>query len=619
MFLALVPLAAACWWLERRFRPAPLGESCSRLFVFATGTIVVCGYAASALGRLNDPLVWTASASAVLVAVIAIGVAFPASGRPAPPQIPREGPPSRFERMVLAPMAIVTAVTGLLNAAVLIFTAPRAWDGLTYHVARVAYYLQHRSMAFYDANYWAQVVHPRNSAVLSLHAYLVSGGNERVASIWQLLAYWTCVVVVYGIAIEIGSTRRQAAFTAMLFAVLTASLMQAAAADNDMILAAYAGITVYSLLRYRSDPRPRHLATASGASALALGTKAVFAVNAPLLVAAAIDGLAHAPRPRSRAWLQLAAFGVAALLVFTVPSGYVTMFRLFGNALGPASVRTEHTFEGYDAATAVRYGAKNVLRFGVDFLSLDGLPRVTIVNRAQRLLRAVPAHIIPRLGVDLEEPGGARTTFLYDRIASAHEVHSYWGVLGFTLVWASVMAAAFGRRVRSGARLLAWMTIGFLVLQAFSSLYDPWRGRYFITAAIFAAPVAGRWLAAKHPLARAYLVLVIWIGCVSAITAVVFHSNGVLVSVDYGGAHPSLFRLDRTGQMMANRTSYEDAVRRFDAIVPADAVVAVLLEPASFEYPLRYRRTPSIWCLDRGSNRRGLATSISAAIGICGR
>lgn len=586
MFLALVPLAAACWWLERRFRPAPLGESCSRLFVFATGTIVVCGYAASALGRLNDPLVWTASASAVLVAVIAIGVAFPASGRPAPPQIPREGPPSRFERMVLAPMAIVTAVTGLLNAAVLIFTAPRAWDGLTYHVARVAYYLQHRSMAFYDANYWAQVVHPRNSAVLSLHAYLVSGGNERVASIWQLLAYWTCVVVVYGIAIEIGSTRRQAAFTAMLFAVLTASLMQAAAADNDMILAAYAGITVYSLLRYRSDPRPRHLATASGASALALGTKAVFAVNAPLLVAAAIDGLAHAPRPRSRAWLQLAAFGVAALLVFTVPSGYVTMFRLFGNALGPASVRTEHTFEGYDAATAVRYGAKNVLRFGVDFLSLDGLPRVTIVNRAQRLLRAVPAHIIPRLGVDLEEPGGARTTFLYDRIASAHEVHSYWGVLGFTLVWASVMAAAFGRRVRSGARLLAWMTIGFLVLQAFSSLYDPWRGRYFITAAIFAAPVAGRWLAAKHPLARAYLVLVIWIGCVSAITAVVFHSNGVLVSVDYGGAHPSLFRLDRTGQMMANRTSYEDAVRRFDAIVPADAVVAVLLEPASFEYPL---------------------------------
>lgn len=37
---------------------------------------------------------------------------------------------------------------------------------------------------------------------------------------------------------------------------------------------------------------------------------------------------------------------------------------------------------------------------------------------------------------------------------------------------------------------------------------------------------------------------------------------------------------------MANRTSYEDAVRRFDAIVPADAVVAVLLEPASFEYPL---------------------------------
>jgi len=586
LLLALVPLAAACWWLERRLQPASLVESSARVFVFASGAIVVSGDVASALGRLNDPRVWTFSACAILGAAIVAGVVLPRSSRAASPLVSRDRPPSRFESMVLVPMAVAIVVTGLLNAVVLIFTAPRAWDGLTYHLARVAYYLQHRSLAVYDANYWAQVVHPRNSAVLSIHAYLVSGGNERIASIWQLLAYWTSSIMVYGIAIEIGSTRRQAVFAAMLFGLLTASLMQATAADNDMILAAYAGITVYSLLRYRSDPRARHLAAAAAASALALGTKAVFAINVPLLVAAAIYGLARAPQPRVKAWSQLAAFGLAALLVFTVPSGYVTIFELFGHPLGPVSVRTEHTFEKSGAAAMVRYGAKNVMRLGLDFVSLDGLPRVNVVNHAQRAIRAVPARLISSLGIDLEEPGGARASFQYDRIASAHEVHSYWGVLGLGLVWVSVIAAAYGRRVSSGERLLAWMTIGFLIVQGFAGPYDPWRGRYFVTAGIFAAPVAARWLTATRPWARAYLVLVIWVGCFSAITAVVFHSNGVLIGVKYGGAHSSLFQLDRIGQMMTNRSSYEAAVRRFDAVVPANATVALLLEPDSFEYPL---------------------------------
>ena len=80
--------------------------------------------------------------------------------------------------------------------------------------------------------------------------------------------------------------------------------------------------------------------------------------------------------------------------------------------------------------------------------------------------------------------------------------------------------------------------------------------------------------------------LLIWIGCLSAIGAVVFHSNGVLIGVNYGGVHHSLFRLDRLGQMMANRSTYEEAVRQFDAAVPANAEVALLLEPDSFEYPL---------------------------------
>jgi hypothetical protein len=61
----------------------------------------------------------------------------------------------------------------------------------------------------------------------------------------------------------------------------------------------------------------------------------------------------------------------------------------------------------------------------------------------------------------------------------------------------------------------------------------------------------------------------------------------MIVGGSYNGHdRPSLFRLDRIGQMMQNRIDYEPAVRRFDAIVPRAATVAVCLPPDSFEYPL---------------------------------
>ena len=62
-----------------------------------------------------------------------------------------------------------------------------------------------------------------------------------------------------------------------------------------------------------------------------------------------------------------------------------------------------------------------------------------------------------------------------------------------------------------------------------------------------------------------------WVACLSAISAVVFRSNGMMVAVTYDRhARPSLFGLDRVGQMTQNHAEYEKAVRQFDGLVPRD-------------------------------------------------
>lgn len=576
--LGLLAIGGTCWIVVRRLSRTP-AEAIVHGYLVAFGVIVVSGDIASAAHRLRSPDVWLIGSAAAFAAASVLTRLLP-GGTPERAAAPRGV--RREHRDVLVPMAAAIAATGAANLVVLLGTAPNGVDGLDYHLARLGYYLQQNSFAYYDADFWGQVVHPLDGTILSAHAYLTGGGSERLAVAWQYLSYWTAIAAVFGITERLTDDARRALFSALLFGLLTQALMQSNAAGNDMILAALAAAALFALLAYDADRRPHHLAFAAVAIGLGLGTKVSFAIAAALLLGAALFVAVRAPRPRQTAgWL--AVFLVGAAAVFVAPSGYVTTIQRFGNAIGPADVRARHSFAGRGVRYAAVEGGKNVLRLGTDFLSLDGLPRIGAVNGAQRMLRGTVRAATRAVGIDLERPNDIRAPFAYDRIASAHEVHAYWGVLGIALVWASVLGALI-RREDGTHLVLAAMTLAFLVLEAFSGPYDPWRGRFFLIAAAFATPLASRWLAARG-IGRAYLVAVVWLGCLSALTAVAFRSNRPLLSANYQGhVRRSVFALDRIGQMTTNVPSYEAPLRRYEHLVPSDATVAVALVAESPEY-----------------------------------
>lgn len=575
--LGLLAVGGTCGIAIRRFSRTT-SDAIVHGYLVAFGVIVVSGDIASAAHRLRSPGVWLIGSAAAFAAAAVLARRFPGGARAAAPRAVGRGE----HRDVLAPMVAAIAATGAANLVVLLGTAPNGIDGLDYHLARLGYYLQQNSFAYYDADFWAQVVHPLNSTILSAHAYLTGGGSERLASVWQYLSYWAAIAAVFGITERLTGDGRRALFSALLFGLLTQALMQSNAAGNDMILAALAAAALFELLAYDADPRPHHLGFAAVAIGLGLGTKASFAIAAVPLLGAALFVTVRAPRPRQTAgWL--AAFLVGAAAVFVVPAGYVTTVQRFGSPIGPADARARHSFADRGVRYAAIEGGKNVLRLGADFLSLDGLPRIDAVNRAQRALREPVRAATTAVGIDLERPNDIRAPFAYDRIASANEVHSYWGVLGIALVWASVFGVLI-RRPDGTPLLLAAMTLAFLVLEAFSGPYDPWRGRFFLIAAAFATPLASRWLGARG-IGRVYLVAVVWLGCVSALTAVAFRSNRPLLSASYQGhVRPSVFALDRIGQMTTNVPSYEEPLRRYERLVPSDATVAVALIAESPEY-----------------------------------
>jgi hypothetical protein len=602
--LAIITLLLSCYSLLRILKPEGTLESILVFFCISTAYIAGWGYVLSSMNHLNDVKYWAISGlSATFINFLILF--FQRNSRQSP-AFPKPSSPfhfitsfkdwyikelSSFEKLLLTPLIFTVLLLGVTNLIIIIFSAPHNWDSMSYHLARVAYYLQHDNLNSFNANYWAQVIHPKNSTLLLLYTYLVSGKWENSTQLVQFASYWIAVCSIYLISKKAGNNKTQSIFAATVGALLTEWLLQATTTQNDMILTAYMGSIVYFLFAFREARKWKYLGLTALGIGLSIGTKAssLLPLLSAVLVALYIlffnskAELQH----RFRDFVILASCTLLACCVFALPSGYVENYINFGNPIGPADVRTEHDFEGKHISDIAKNGTKNLIRYAFDFLSLDGLPSFGPVNQVQTSLRFLPRKIVNRLGIDLETSVAARVPFDLQKLPVSHEDGSYWGIFGFGLVWIMVFLSLIGVIKSTDIRVLSLAAVLFLILQAYSGPYDPWRGRYFIICAIFAVPTISAAVQTKNKFVFAYLLLVVWIGCISAVSAVAFRENSALITTNYFDEPTrSIFTMNRLEQITSNRSDYYKPLAEFERLVPGNATVAVFLHLDSYEYPL---------------------------------
>ncbi len=591
--ITIVTLFASTYFLLQILKPQGFTDIILSAYCLITAQIVVIGYVLSFLHRIATIESW-AFAGLIAACACAIVVALVLQRVPLKPNFPLKPKKplffkhaSRFERILLIPLVITALVIGMIHLVVIVSTAPGNWDSMTYHLARVAYYFQHNSLASFDANYWAQTVHPKNSAILLLFSYLLSGGNENLTQLVQYIAYWIAVISVYGISRKTGNSSTRSLFAGLVSALLINWLMEAPTTQNDMLLTAFGGSAVFFLFSFRDQYRRRYIILSSLCLGLAVGTKSsALLMLPPFFLVGIFVFRKMISRERSRSVLVWVLSLVGAI-IFAIPAGYGENFVLYGHPIGPENVRKEHSFEGRPLATVARQGTLNLSRYGLDFLSLDGIPSGPVANKMQLLLRTTPRRIFDLLGITLEDNEATRSPFELYRVPSANEDTSYWGVFGFALIWPVVLISVLGFSSTQEAKILSLGAILFFVIQAYAGSYDPWRGRYFVLCAVFAVPAIAVYLEPASRIIRGYFLIVTIAGCYSAFSSVLFKANSPLVNtVSETEYTPSLFSLSREEQLTRNRILYTKPVVEFEQNVPANATVAVFLRENSYEYPL---------------------------------
>lgn len=250
-------------------------------------------------------------------------------------------------------LAGVLGLAFLANGAIVGLSGPpRGWDVMTYHLPRAVAWLQHGNLGHYG---FSPAYYPGNGE-LAMFVTLFTG-TDRLTTVAQFPFALLGAVALFGLAREIGASRRSAAAALLAFILTPMVLFQAGTAKNDLIIAATTLAGVFMLvraLRRRWSTTERRFALAVGGLAfgLAIGTKYTalpFVVAVVPLVAVAMVALHGAPSAgrwsnalRSReAWssaMRDASIFAASILL---PSAFwfAQNWIMAGNPFAPVSVK----------------------------------------------------------------------------------------------------------------------------------------------------------------------------------------------------------------------------------------------------------------------------------------
>jgi hypothetical protein len=560
------------------------------VYLITVGTILLVGYSLSQFNQFNQFWAW----ALCLLPLGGIGLGLLIRTAFHFPDWKTlwswDFPP--YQRYILLPLLSSIALLGLFNIWIALTTFPINWDSHTYHLARAAYYLQHGNVQNYATSFLPQVVIYKHSAVIHSFILVTFPNFEPLLHIQQYVAYWVMIFAIWGISRAIGASRFYAWLVSGMVGLFTIVLLQATTTQNDLIIAAHAAVGVYSLFAFRKEQRLLYLAMASAAFAMMIGHKASSALIGFSVAILVLGIFISTPQIRRGIYLIYAplALGIGFIL-FILPSGFLENINTYGDPLGPEDWRNQHELH-LPIRDQFIQGSKNFARHTLNFVAVDGLqtPNLEMLFNNFRLLIV---NSLEKFEISLQDPIHTRVAFTPQRSLDANEDTATWGVLGIALILPIWVIILFDWRSRSigWARVFSWAGMIFLLMQSFTSLYDPWRGRLFMQWIVFLAPAVALYLTkidlhwhrwnTQGRLSRSfarllylYVVVALALGCWSGMQTLWFTRTDSL----------ALFNLPRVEQMMFRNPGELNAILAFEQHVPDDATILLELDDDTHYY-----------------------------------
>jgi hypothetical protein len=489
-----------------------------------------------------------------------------------------------FQKTAFGILFFTLFITTIVNLAFLFLTVPNEWDSMTGHLVKCATYIQNGNMNRINGTTWTIDYYPNSLPTLQIFFYHLFG--EKGFRVIHFLSYWVSILAIYGIAKQLYKNSTIAILIGLLMALLPTALVQATNTETDLVMTAYLGVIAYFIFQ-NFEKSPHQSGKISVGlliltACISLGHKVTFILILPAVFILVLFTIFKEIWSHKLLIISILTIGVA---IYVLPTGYIGNIKdegKLGAISGPSEVMSWHGNTQFTGKQVAEFGTLNVGRYLMDFYNLDGirnLPKGEKINDAMRFL---PEKVGRKL--NLERPEYTVVgKFDLDPDYPFHRERPFWGIISFLMFLPTIFLVFKSKKVENKKAFwgLFAATIIHFVCLSYTAPYDPIKARYFMNMAVWALPLIGLlFLENKRSIYLAFCSVFIALASLGTI----FYR----ILLPICSTEKSIFSMNRMEQLTISRPEIYEAYKKFDEIVPKNAIVALgtQQEHEDFEYPL---------------------------------
>lgn len=155
-----------------------------------------------------------------------------------------------WHRLRREPYDVVLLIIGAAVLCLALVTIPYNWDSMTYHLPRIAYWAQNRSVAHYATNCIRQISSPVLAEFVNLNVYILCRGHDWFFNLLQAASYITNALLVGAIAKKLSCDGRFRFLAMLLYMSMPIAYAEALTTQVDHFAAVWLLFFVYRLLDY---------------------------------------------------------------------------------------------------------------------------------------------------------------------------------------------------------------------------------------------------------------------------------------------------------------------------------------------------------------------------------
>jgi len=391
----------------------------------------------------------------------------------------------------------------LIASLFLAFYAPvNLWDSMTYHTARVAFWIQNKSLAHFETSSIRQVMFPPNAEIFYLWP-LVFIKKDFLAGMAQFISFCGSLWVLTSFLSYIKISKKRILWAVFIFASLPEIILQASSTQNDLVLGFFLFASLYLFIYGVREKEKISLIMSAMAIGISMGIKGSVFMFLPIL--GIIYTVISVRSEKKQFYKPLLLCGSWTVLFFLLLSSYnyILNYLEFRNPLGLESYMDFYM----PPDKSIQSFIANIIRYNLAFIDFTGIEAAKILSLPFLFLKNILFGIFR-----LSENQGliyADINFLNTKI---HENFATYGPIGFLLFIPLVLRNGFKNifsktdKIRTIA-LFALIPLIFIPILATLLGFTLWNMRYFTTAMVLCAPLFA--LSYSHKLKPLKLVIFI--------------------------------------------------------------------------------------------------------------